>query len=56
MNKYTYLLVLQGDYGRGWEDLTAETTWREARARAREYRENEGGTYRTIKRRELNVA
>lgn len=23
-NKYTYLIVLQGNYGCGWEDLSAE--------------------------------
>ena len=45
--------VLQGNYGygHGWEDLTAENTLTEIRQRLKEYRENEGGTYRTIKRR-----
>lgn len=53
--KYEYLWVLQGNYGygHGWEDLTAEETWREIRNRRREYVENEGGSYRIIKRREL---
>ncbi len=54
MNKYSYIMVLQGRYGQGWEDLTAETTYREIRARLKEYRENEGGSYRIINRRELN--
>lgn len=36
--------VLQGRYGHGWEDLTAESSWREIRARRREYQENEPGT------------
>jgi hypothetical protein len=53
-NKYVYLFVLQGDYGHGWEDLTAEETRKEIRARMKDYRENEGGTYRIIQRRELN--
>lgn len=55
-NKYTYLFVLQGDYGygHGWEDLTAEESRKEIKARLREYRENEGGTYRIIQRREKN--
>jgi hypothetical protein len=45
--------VLQGNYGygNGWEDLTAEETRKEIRARLREYRENEGGNYRIVCRR-----
>ena len=54
-NKYVYLFVLQGNYRHGWEDLTAETLFSEIRARRREYVRNEGGTYRIIKRRELNL-
>jgi len=56
-NKYCYLYVLQGDYGygHGWEDLTASERYREVRQNLREYRENEGGTYRIIQRRELNA-
>ena len=55
-NKYKYLWILQGNYGygHGFEDLTAEETHREIRQRAKEYRENEGGNYRIIQRRELN--
>jgi len=48
-NKYW---VLQGNYGHGWEDLTAEDTRLEILARLREYRENEGGAYRIFVRRE----
>ncbi len=51
-NEYEYLLVLQGHYGHGWEDLTAGTL-REVHDNLREYRENEGGRYRVIKRRVL---
>jgi hypothetical protein len=54
-NKYTYLMVLQGSYGYGWEDLTAEETRKEIKQRLKEYRENENGTYRIIRRRELNI-
>ena len=43
--------VLQGNYGHGWEDLTAENTLAEIRQRRKEYRENEGGEYRITKRR-----
>ncbi len=55
-NKYIYLHVLQGDYGygHGWEDLCVETGRKEILARRKEYRENEGGTYRIIRRREVN--
>ncbi len=47
--------VVQGNYGygHGWEDLTAEENGNEARARIREYRENERGVpFRLIRRRE----
>lgn len=46
------IFVLQGTYGHGWEDLTAEETRAEIRQRLKEYRENEGGNYRIIRRRE----
>lgn len=58
-NKYTYLYVLQGNYGygHGFEDLTAEEkgpgAWKRIRETKREYIENEGGNYRIIQRREL---
>lgn len=44
--------VLQGDYGygHGWEDLCAEETRKEAKERLKEYRENEGGNYRIVRR------
>lgn len=32
---------VQSNYGYGWEDVTTEETYREARERLREYRENE---------------
>ena len=46
--------VVQGNYGYGdgWEDLTAEDTRKEALARLREYRANESGPFRLIRRRE----
>jgi hypothetical protein len=52
VNKFTYLYVLQGDYGQGWEDLTASEDRREMVANRKEYRDNEGGTYRIVARRE----
>ncbi len=44
--------VLQGDYGygHGWEDLCVEEFRTEINARLKEYRENEGGTYRVVTR------
>lgn len=58
INKFIYLYVLQGDYGygHGWEDLCASESWREVRSMRKDYRENEGGTYRIVKRREPNPA
>lgn len=34
---------IRGNYGHGWETVTAETTRPAARERLREYRENEPG-------------
>lgn len=61
--KYMYLYVLQGNYGQGWEDLCAEdkhsgkdqhgSPRQRIRADLKAYRENEGGSYRIINRREL---
>ena len=46
--------VLQADYGfgHGWEDICAEKSRTEIKQRLKEYRENEGGTYRIVTRRE----
>lgn len=41
MPKYVNEWTVQGDYGQGWEDVTAEDTRSEARARLREYNANE---------------
>jgi len=53
-NKYNYLYVLQGSYSYGFEDLTTSENKREIMNDLRDYRENEGGAYRIVKRRELN--
>ena len=40
-------------YGDGWEAVTAEETWKEARERLKEYRENEPGVpFRARRKRE----
>lgn len=54
-NKYEYLHVVQGNYGHGWEDLTASEDYREARADALAYRENDTAPVRLIKRRVLKA-
>ncbi len=53
-NKFTYLHVIQGNYGYGWEDETAEEKLSEAQKRLREYKENGPGIYKVILRRVLN--
>lgn len=32
---------IQGNYGYGWETVTTELTWREAKEQVKVYRENE---------------
>ncbi len=53
--KFDYLVVLQGRYGSryGWEDLAASVSYPEVRQNLREYRANEGGNYRIVRRRVL---
>ena len=51
--KCNYAWVLQGNYGTRWEDLIAEESESEIYARSRDYRKNEGGSYRVVLRREL---
>ena len=41
---------LEGNYGQGWEIVTSEETRKEAREQLKCYRENEGGTYRIVRR------
>lgn len=43
---------VQGNYGQGWECVTAEETRKEAKERLKEYRENEGGPFRLVLKRE----
>jgi hypothetical protein len=40
-NKYLYEHILQGDYGHGWEDVTAAETRELAHKYEREYRDND---------------
>jgi hypothetical protein len=41
---------VEGNYGYGWEVVTCEDDIREARKRVKEYVDNEGGSYRIMKR------
>lgn len=43
---------IMGFYPDGWEELTTETTWKEAKANVKAYRENEPGTrFKVVKKR-----
>jgi len=55
MSKYNYIYVLKGNYGQGYEDLTAECSRELIRARLKEYRENDSYSkgFKIFKRREL---
>lgn len=55
-NKYVYLNVLQGNYGFGYEDLTASESYAEVKKDLKAYRQNDPRSYRIIKRREVNPA
>uniref|UniRef100_A0A6M3LRS3 Uncharacterized protein n=1 Tax=viral metagenome TaxID=1070528 RepID=A0A6M3LRS3_9ZZZZ len=65
MRKYTYYKVIQGNYGRGWDDVDFHecdsTGYMKPEDRAvfkenvKAYRENEPQPHRVIFRRELNV-
>ena len=49
--KTELLHVVQGNYGHGWEDLTASSDYAEARRDLKSYRENDTAPTRLIKRR-----
>lgn len=55
-NKWSLIHVVQGNYGygHGWEDLCAENTRTGGLDRLKDYRDNEGGALRLIRRRVLN--
>jgi hypothetical protein len=58
MNKFTYLHILQADYGygHGWEDESQSEDRREVRQHLREYRKNAPEyNYRIVQRRERKV-
>lgn len=56
-NKFTYLYVIQGNYGYGWDDVDQTENHREMHINFCLYRENEPQySHRVIRRRELNHA
>ena len=54
-SKWETIFVVQGAYGSGWEDLTAETTRKEARAQLKTYDANEHAPHRIISRKVLRA-
>ena len=47
---------IQGNYGYyGWEEVTAEETYKEAKQRLKEYRENEPGTSFQITKKRIKL-
>lgn len=49
--KTELLYVIQGNYGHGWEDLTASSNYKEAQSDLRSYRANDPAPSRLIRRR-----
>lgn len=55
LQKTVLTFIVQGWYGSGWEDVTAEETYTEGRARLKDYRDNDPQhAHRLIRRREPN--
>ncbi len=42
---------IQGNYGHGWECVTTEETWKDAKAQVKCYRANESAPFRVVKKR-----
>lgn len=55
-NKYSYIKVIQGNYGYGWEDVSEYDKQEFATVKndLKEYRLSNTGSYRVINRRVLN--
>jgi hypothetical protein len=49
--KTTDEFEIQGDYGYGWEMVTVESTWLEAKEQIKCYRENQPAPYRIVRKR-----
>lgn len=46
---------IEGHYGHGWECVTSEDSWKEARARLKEYRENEPQYAHRLRKRRVRI-
>lgn len=46
---------IEGDYGQGFEVVTCESTWKNAKAQIKTYRENEPGIIFRIKHHRVKV-
>lgn len=55
-SKYVTEYIVQGNYGPGWDDLTAHDTRRNANEERRVYDANEPNPHRVIARRVLREA
>jgi len=55
ITKYVQLYFVQGNYGQGWEDLTAHDNRKDARSEMRVYDDNESYPHRVIQRRVLRT-
>lgn len=55
VTKYVAVYVVQGNYGQGWEDLTAHDNRKDARSEMRVYDDNESYPHRVIQRRVLRT-
>ena len=55
MTEVIWLYVLQGKYAAGWEDIDASYDLPEIRMNHKAYIQNEGGTYRVVRRKEMVV-
>lgn len=55
-NKYSYVKVIQGNYGYGWEDVCEynKQEFSTVKNDLKEYRASNTGSYRVIDRRVLN--
>ena len=55
-NKYSYIKVIQGNYGYGWEDVSEydKAAFNTVKNDLKEYRLSNTGSYRVINRRILN--
>ena len=54
INKWLYYFNIKSNYGQGFETVTAADTWKEARALAKDYRDNERYPVKITKARMIN--